>query len=393
MSTPERFDVVIVGARCAGAATAMLLARRGHRVLVLDRARKGSDTLSTHALMRGGVLQLRRWGLLDQVVAAGTPPIRLVRFHYGDEATTVSIKPAAGVDALYAPRRTLLDRVLVDAAIAAGAQVRFGVNVTGLDRDPGGRVVGVVGRDRHGHPVRARGRLTVGADGKRSLVAREVGAATLRTGAGSGAVVYGYWGGLDVTGYEWFYGPGCAAGLIPTNDGEVCVFAGASAQRFNHEIAGDTRAGYLRLLKEVVGDAHAGLHTVPPPSRLWTFPGRPGYVRRPWGTGWALVGDAGHYLDPLGAHGITDALRDAELLADAAGALMSGEDETAALTAYQVGRDRVAGPMFTAIDQLAGYQWTLPTVQQLLLDHSAAMSDEVEVLSALPDRSRVLSTR
>jgi len=361
----------------------MLLARQGHRVLVLDRARKGSDTLSTHALMRGGVLQLRRWGLLDQIVAAGTPPIRRVRFHYGDEATTVSIKPAAGVDALYAPRRTLLDRVLVDAAMAAGAQVRFGVNVTGLDRDQRGRVVGVVGRDRHGHPVRVQSRLTVGADGKRSLVAREAGAATLRTGAGSGAVVYGYWAGLGVTGYEWFYRPGGTAGLIPTNDGEVCAFAGTSTQRFHQEIAGDIRAGYQRLLKEVVGDAHAGLQTVPPPGRLWAFPGLPGYVRQPWGTGWALVGDAGHYLDPLGTHGITDALRDAELLAHSVGALLTGEDEAAALAAYQMGRDRIAGPMFTPVDQLAGYQWTLPTVRQLLLEQSSAMNDEVEALSAL----------
>ena len=114
---PDRphYDAVIVGARAAGAATAMLLARAGLRVLVVDRSRYGADTLSTHALMRGGVLQLHRWGLLDRVVDAGTPPIRHTTFHY---ATTsiITIKPSHGVDALYAPRRTLLDPVLVDAA-------------------------------------------------------------------------------------------------------------------------------------------------------------------------------------------------------------------------------------------------------------------------------------
>ncbi|HEY3262556.1 MAG TPA: NAD(P)/FAD-dependent oxidoreductase [Pseudonocardiaceae bacterium] len=384
MSAPERFDVVIVGARCAGAATAMLLARQGHRVLVLDRAARGSDTLSTHALMRGGVLQLQRWGLLDHIAAAGTPAIRQVRFHYGDESTTVPIKPSAGVDALYAPRRTLLDRVLVDAAVAAGAQVRFGVNVTGLDRDPEGRVVGVVGRDRRGRPVRAHGRLTVGADGKRSMVAREAGAATQWTGTGSAAAVYGYWAGLDVAGYEWLYRPGAAAGLIPTNDGKVCVFAGTTTARFGDEIAGDLAAGYLRLLKEVVGDVIPGLQAGQPPSRLRAFPGLPGYVRRPSGLGWALVGDAGQYLDPLGAHGITDALRDAELLARAAGALLAGADETAALREYEANRDRMTGPMFAVLDEIAGYRWTLPAVRQLLLAHSNAMGDEVDALAALP---------
>ena len=376
MSTPEQVDVVVVGARCAGAATALLLARRGHRVLVLDRAHEGSDTLSTHALMRGGVVQLRRWGLLEQIVAAGTPPIRQTRFQYGDETTSLNLKPTGGVDALYAPRRTVLDRILVRAAIAAGAEVRFGVSVTGLDRDADGRVVGVVGRDG----LRVRARLTVGADGARSLVAREAGAAVLRAGVGSGAVVYGHWAGLDVTGFEWYYLPEATAGLIPTNDGEVCVFAGTSTERFQREVAGDLRNGYLRLLKETVGGR---LPSDDAPSRLRAFPGRPGYTRRPWGAGWALVGDAGHYLDPLTTHGMTDAFRDAELLASAAGAVLAGADEATALAGYETTRDRIAGPMFDVADRIGGYQWTVPTVRQLLLELSARMSDEVTALSSL----------
>ena len=126
------WDAVVVGARVAGAATALLLARAGLRVLVVDRARRGSDTLSTHALMRGGVLQLRRWGVLERVVAAGAPPVRRVTFHYGSQATPVALKPHAGVSALYAPRRTVLDAALADAAEAAGARLRFGLVVTDL---------------------------------------------------------------------------------------------------------------------------------------------------------------------------------------------------------------------------------------------------------------------
>src|SRR5438445_616320 len=129
------YDVVVVGARCAGAATAMLLARNGLDVALVDRApAAGTDTLSTHALMRAGVIQLQRWGLLDQVVAAGTPAIRRTVFHYGDAATTVALKPFGGVDALYAPRRTVLDPLLVDAARDAGADVVFGMSVTGVGR-------------------------------------------------------------------------------------------------------------------------------------------------------------------------------------------------------------------------------------------------------------------
>ena len=120
------WDVIIIGARVAGASTALLLARAGSQVLVVDRTRRGSDTLSTHALMRGGVLQLRRWGLLERVAATGAPPVRRVTFHYGTESMPVTLKPYAGVDALYAPRRSILDALLVDAAEEAGAQFRFG---------------------------------------------------------------------------------------------------------------------------------------------------------------------------------------------------------------------------------------------------------------------------
>jgi flavin-dependent dehydrogenase len=376
----DRYDVVIVGARCAGAATAMLLARQGLSVLVLERGRVGADTLSTHAFMRGGIVQLRRWGLLERIVSAGTPPIRRTRFQYGDESVTVSIKPAAGVDALYAPRRTLLDRVLVEAAVAAGAQVRFGVGVTGLRRDPTGRVVGVVGRGRDGAEVQAYGWLIVGADGARSLVAQEAGAVTERKGVGSGAIVYAHWPELRVDGYEWLYRPGGSAGLIPTNDGDVCVFAGTSSERFKREIAGDVRSGYLRLLKEVTG-ADPRLADLAAPRRLHTHLGRPGFSRRPWGPGWALVGDAGHYVDPLSTHGMTDAFRDAELLARAVGVIAGGEDESAALRHYQARRDRVAGPLFGPIDGIASYDWTLSGVRRLLLELSSAMSDEVETLA------------
>ncbi len=368
----DTYDVVVVGARAAGAATAMLLARQGQRALLLDRGRYGTDTLSTHALMRGGVFLLSRWGLLDRVVNAGTPPVRHTRFDYGTDSVAVAIKPTLGVQALYAPRRTVLDPVLVDAAAAAGAEVRFGVAVTGLVRDDADRVVGVRVRERTGKTVAVRARLTVGADGIRSTVARAAGAATLRAGAGAGAVIYGYWSELPVNGYEWFYRPGYSAGMIPTNGGEVCVFAGVPAATLAAGARGDLGETYHRLLAAATGGADGRLAAARPPDRLRTWVGRPGFVRQARGAGWVLVGDAGSFLDPLSTHGITDALRDAEVLARGA---------ANNLELYATERDRVTGPLFDAVERIARYGWDSDQIKRYLLDLSAAMSAELEVIA------------
>ena len=200
---PGTVDVVVVGARCAGAATAMLLARAGRSVLLVDRGDYGSDILSTHALMRGGVLQLARWNLLGRIIEAGTPPVKTTTFHLGDEKVHVPIKPKFGVDALYAPRRTVLDRVLVDAAEQSGALVRFGTRLTGLSRGSDGGVDGVVLQDRAGRSVQVTAKHVVGADGMRSTVAGLVGAPVYRSGRHATAVLYGYWPDLPVDGYNW----------------------------------------------------------------------------------------------------------------------------------------------------------------------------------------------
>ncbi|HKD99198.1 MAG TPA: NAD(P)/FAD-dependent oxidoreductase [Micromonosporaceae bacterium] len=366
------YDVVVVGARPAGAATAMLLARQGKRVLLLDRDRYGTDTTSTHALMRGGVLLLSRWGLLDRIVAAGTPPVRQTLFDYGADQVTVAIKPSPGVDALYAPRRTVLDPVLVDAAAGAGAVVRYGVTVTGLLRDGNGRVVGVNGRDRDGSDVVVRAGLTIGADGIRSTVAREAGATRTRTGRGAGAIIYGYWSDLPVDGYEWFYRPGHSAGLIPTNDGEVCAFAGVPER--------DRGRDYLAMLAAATGGAGGRLAAARPPRRLRTWVGRPSFMRQATGPGWALVGDAGSFLDPLSTHGITDALRDAELLARA------GDD----LDMYAAERDLLIGPMHDVVDRIASYGWDTDQLQRELRELSVTMAAELELIQSA-DSTRAAS--
>jgi flavin-dependent dehydrogenase len=144
----SRHDVVIVGARVAGSATAMLLARLGYDVVVVDQASFPSDTVSTHSISRSGVVQLRRWGLLHEVLDSGAPAIRQVTFHAGGESVSRVIKEKSGVDLVVAPRRYVLDTILAADAERAGAEVRAGVTVTGLRRDGSGRVVGVSGHDR-----------------------------------------------------------------------------------------------------------------------------------------------------------------------------------------------------------------------------------------------------
>jgi flavin-dependent dehydrogenase len=364
----------------------MLLARQGLRVLVLDRSRYGSDALSTHALMRGGVLQLQRWDLLDHIQNAGTPPVTRVTFHYPDDAVRISLKPAAGVKALYAPRRTVLDRVLADAATEAGADVRFRTTVTEILRHPSGRVTGVAGQDWAGRRFNASAPLTVGADGIRSLVARSVAAPLVRGASGGSAFLYGYWDDLPAEGYEWFYAPGVAAGLIPTNDGQTGVFVGTTSHRMRAVRSNGTAAAFDTLLRAVSTDAWKRVSGTWPPARFRGFAGASGYRRRAWGPGWALVGDAGAFEDPLSTHGITDAFRDAELLAIAVLDHHGGLSEATAFAGYQAARDRMAEPLFGVVESLASYRWTMAAVRRLLLEASSAMTEQVEALQVFGTR-------
>ena len=370
----EEFDAVIVGARCAGAATAMLMARAGLRVLVVDRTHPSRDTLSTHALMRAGVLQLSRWGLLQRVVAAGTPPVTATTFHYGESTETLELK-----DPLYAPRRTVLDTVLLSAAQEAGAHARFGLDVTEVRRDRTGRVTGVLARVRGGDPVEFRAPLTIGADGLRSTVARLVGAPTVRRGGTASALVYGYWPSPSASHYDWFYRPGVSAGIIPTNGGQVCIWAGLPAERFADERRGSGLADvFARVLAEAAPAAAEFVAGTERIGAMRGFPGVPGYLRRATGPGWALVGDAGYFKDPLTAHGITDALRDAEFLTRAV--VDGGPD---ALAEYERTRDRLSLPLLDVAESIVAYRWDLDEIRELLLAESAAMRPEVAALRAL----------
>jgi flavin-dependent dehydrogenase len=308
--TENETDVVVVGARCAGAATAMLLARRGYRVTVVERGRIPSDTLSTHGIARGGVVQLARWGLLDAVLASGAPPIRQVVFTINDDDTVRTVKAAAGVDHLIAPRRHVLDAILAQAATDAGASIRTGVTATGVLRADDGRIRGI--RTAGGGEIRAR--LVIGADGVRSRVAGMVGAATTCSFPSDAATFYVYVGGLPWRGFEYHVGPGAFAGVFPTHAGEACVWVCAPRGRTGGIRGGATDA-FGELLAGISPSLATRVRTGHVTSRVRGAAALPNHVRRATGPGWALVGDAGYHRDPISGHGITDAFRDAELLA------------------------------------------------------------------------------
>jgi flavin-dependent dehydrogenase len=376
--TPDSsYDAIVVGARCAGAATAMLLARQGLKVLNIDRGRQGADTLSTHALMRGGVLQLHRWGVLPALAAAGTPPVRSTSFHYGDETIDIAIKPRDGIEGLFAPLRTVIDSLLVDAAVEAGVDVIHGTRLVDLVRAEDGTVTGAV-LDGPGGESSVSAGIVIGADGRRSSVARLAGSEAYRVGKHAGGVVYGYFHGLPANGFHWYYRPGVGAGAIPTNRGLTCVFASVAATRFRDETRTDAELGFRRMLHAACPELAESVADALQVGKLRAFAGEVGFLRQSHGPGWALVGDAGYFKDPFTAHGMTDALRDAELLARA---VASGTPD--ALAGYQETRDELSTELFDITDALASYEWDLEEAQQLHLKLSKEMNREVETLTAL----------
>jgi flavin-dependent dehydrogenase len=379
-------DVVVVGGRVAGAATAMLLARLGHDVAVLDQASLPSDTVSTHAISRSGVVQLHRWGLLDEVLDSGAPAIRQFTFHALGASVSRPVKHKAGVDLLVAPRRYLLDTILAAAAQRAGAQVRLGVTVTGMHRDRHGRVVGVYGHDRAGAQVEIGARYVVGADGLRSPVARWVGATITQARPAVGATQYAYYTGLPWTGIEFFLAPGSLAGVFPTHHGQACIWicnpsTEAKAVRRRTRSRVEAFDELLERSAPPLAERLRHAHRTSPVQGMLRLPN---LVRQAFGPGWALVGDAGYHRDAVTGHGISDAFHHAELLAVALDEALRGDLlETTALARYQQQRDQALREIFQLTNRLAAYP-PVPTFIELQRQLSAAIDTQAQALAARP---------
>lgn len=361
------YDAIVIGARCAGSPLAMLLARSGHNVLVVDRSTFPSDRLSTHFLKRTGASYLRDWGLLDAVAEIGTPQIRHHAMHVGGVALRGSAPPYRGVDADYTPRRVYLDKLLVDAAAEAGAEVRESFSVSDLIFE-NGRVVGVRGAERGGHAVEERARVVIGADGLQSLVARSVGARTYFDAGSQSCAYYAYYSGMrdrDDAAELHFLDERRFIISFPTNDDLDVVFLFWPVEEADR-VRSDLDAAFSETLG-LVPELNERVRSGKRETRFTGMRSVPNFFREAHGPGWALVGDAAHHRDPITAQGITSAFIHAAILAEELNPVLSGDGPLhLALGRYEQRQFARLKPMYDYTVDLARLIPFSPEQRQLL---------------------------
>jgi flavin-dependent dehydrogenase len=372
MTAPD-YDVVVVGARAAGASTAMLLANQGHRVLLLDRARLPSEIAQGHFVYRHAPQRLQRWGLLDRIIASGSPPVTTLSQDLGDFPLVARDLSLDGVPWGIGPRRGVLDQILLEAAIDAGVDVQDQVAVDDVLIEDG-RVTGIRGRSaRGGAPITVRAQLTVGADGRRSRIAQAVRAPMYEHVPALACWYFSYWSGVPVDGIEITIKARRATFVFPTNDELTAVFVAFPIDEFAwvRLTPEPSMLAALDLAPEMGQRVRAGRRE----ERFYGTADLPNFLRKPYGPGWALVGDAGCHKDPMLALGICHALQDAELLAEAAHAGLSGVRHLDdALTAYEVRRNAATLPDYRENLQEARLEGHPPEVIAL----RAALRDRPE---------------
>ncbi|MEU2564932.1 FAD-dependent oxidoreductase [Streptomyces longispororuber] len=370
----DTYDVVVVGARVAGSPTAMLLARAGYRVLLLERARFPRDTLSTLLIHQPGVALLKRWNVLPDVVATGCPPIDRASYRVADIHLEGCSWAVDGERAAYAPRRHLLDAVLARAAVAAGAEFREDSTVLDLTFD-GDRVTGVrVRTGRTEYTVRAA--LVVGADGMRSTVAAKAGAPVEVEDPKLTCAYYTYWSDLPRR-FRLYEAPGSWVGTIPTHGGATLVGAYFPQHRFK-EVRADALGELLGAVGAIAPELREQMAGGRRLERLHGTGDQRNFFRRASGPGWVLVGDAGHHKDSITARGITDAFRQVQLLVDRVGdGLHDPRRLDDALRGFHAQRDA----MLTA-----DYRHTLTTAGLAAGKHQLALLRVIAGSAELTDR-------
>ena len=360
----KAFDAIVVGARCAGSPTAMLLAQKGYRILVVDRATFPSDTISTHILHPLGASALSKWGLLDRLAATGCPPIHTYAFDFGP-FTIAGAPGTREAPVAYCPRRTMLDKLLVDAAAQSGAEIREGFAVEEILVEKG-RVVGIRGRSKFGGSITEHAQVVVGADGLRSFVAETVRAEHYDEKPRLLVAYYTYWSGLPMDGrFENYSRDKRGFAVAPTHEDLTMVIAGWPYSEFA-ENKKDIEGNYLKTIElaPAFSDRLRGAR------REARFAGAvvPNYFRKPYGPGWVLVGDAGYNRDFITGQGIMDAFHDAELCAAALDGAFSGRQPFEdAMGEYQRTRDTRVKAMYEFTCQLATLEPPPPEMQQLFV--------------------------
>src|SRR5438034_3016281 len=355
------YDAIVVGARCAGAPTAMLLARKGYDVLFVDRDSFPSDIMSTHYIHLPGIARLKNWGLLDRLLATGCPPITSATMHFGEAIfqppNMAQLFPGVPQVTL-CPRRLVLDKLLIDAAVEFGAEFRAGFSVHGLLWEDG-RVSGIRG-SVNGQPFEEHARIVIGADGLHSRVAREVKPPEYNIIPSLTFAYYTYWSGISVEGIHFHFFEDARGILVfPTHWGQTCVAIGGERAGF-HEFRKDFMGNYMAIVDrvpELAEQIRAGKQE----QRLLGTADQPNYFRKPYGPGWALVGDAGYHRDFITGLGINDAFRDAELVSRAVDEAFTEQrsiDE--AMAVYENTRNELAMPLYEITTKMAGGELTDP---------------------------------
>ena len=374
------YDAVIGGARCAGSATARLLAQQGVRTLVVDRATFPSDTVSTHCISGAGVVLLQRWGLFEDVKATNVPHVLTMGACLG--SMDLPEAPAPSTIGTISPRRTVLDKLLVDRAREAAAEVREGVTVKDLLWDDAHeRVTGIAGQAAGGGGFEARAPIVIGADGLHSFVAKAVGAELQDERPSYGSGCYAYFSGCETDRPNLAFNDLHFGFAFPTNDGQLCLGTGTEDKRLNELIAGGDEALLANLEKanpRLADDLRRGTRE----SRWHTFRAQPGRKYKPYGPGWALVGDAGYYKDPVTGLGIGDAFLAAQLVSDAV--VAGGGWDEGALRHYHEQRDAIAGDLFELTHRLAALEWTNDDLLGLFGSFGAEVGRVTTEVAALP---------
>ncbi|MFC0433845.1 NAD(P)/FAD-dependent oxidoreductase [Kutzneria buriramensis] len=390
------YDVIVVGARCAGSPTAMLFARAGYRVLLLDKARFPRDTLSTHYLHQPAVARLASWGLLDAVTASNCPPIDLARHKVADVVLEGCSLPVDGHRSAYAPRRFVLDPILAAGAVAAGVEFRENCTVEDLLFEDN-RVVGVRCRTRSGTVAEERATLVVGADGMRSLVATKVAAPFTISHPLMSCTYYSYWEGVPSC-FELFEGNDRWVGALPTNDGLTLISTYFPQSAFDR-VRADAQTAYLANIRATTPELYERMLGGRQAERLYGTGDQQNYFRRAAGPGWALVGDAGHHKDSITARGISDAFLQAELLVSVIGSRLGDHQ---ALERFGAERDAkllgiyhstlLAAGLSIAPDRLALLR-AISTRQQLVDGYFATVAGacEIDDFYTMPELAEVLA--
>jgi len=368
------YDAIVIGARCAGASVALLLARKGYRVLMLDRARFPSDIPQGHLIHQEGPSRLKRWGVLDRIEASGCPRIDSVCSDVGGAPPLESSGVALdGLGLGYAPRRKVIDQILIHAAVSAGAELREACTVENLLLD-GDRITGVRARDANGHMFIERATVTVGADGRNSRLARIVQAPKYEALPTLTCYAFAYFSGVDYKGLRIYARPNRAIFSFPTNDGLFAVFT--TAPIAEAPLMSANLEAHFMATVDLVPSLSERLRAGRREERLYGAADLPNFFRKPYGPGWALVGDAGCHKDPYQALGMHDALRDADYLADALDSALSGREPfEVAMPLYEQRRNESS--MRSYQDNLRAAQFMPPPPELVAL--RAAVRDDPEL--------------